>query len=949
MYKAITVLLWLCLMVALCAQSSEPILRINTEMHTAKINRISTDANERYVLTCSNDKSGRLWDASSGNLLRVLRPPIGADDEGMLNACALSPDGRIAALGGWTGWDWDGYCYVYLFNAQSGAMLQRISGFPNVIQDLEFSPDGSYLAVALCGANGVRIYRTADWTLAAKLDGYQDRVTNVAFRPGGGFASVCNDGRLRLYDAAFKLTREQDFDFAQQPYSLTFSPDGKAIAVGFEDSPRVQVLDASSLRLLYEPDISGAESVVGGLDILCFSRDGSKLYAGGQYQVISGNAWKWVVRCWDNAGKGAYSDHPVAGSTIMDIKPRGDSGIIFAGFRPDWGCLQSSGSLSLYASAETNDLGAKDKSHLRVSYSATEVGFTPYGGSPNRFQIAARALTHSQSSAPSSTDRLGDISVSDWDSSYAPRINGEAATFLRQYERCFSTDISASPERIVFGASWNLYCLDYAGKTIWSAPTQAMAAAVNISGDGRTVVAAMNDGTIRWYRMSDGTLLLTLFAHPDGKRWIVYTPGGFYDCAVGSESLIGWHVNNGKDSEAFFYPVAQFRERFYRPDVIARVLDTLDEAEALRLSDSEANRKPTGTSIVGQYPPIIRITSPNSGSGFSGTDITLEYSIANYSGEPLTGLKVLLDGRPADGQKGIAELTKANGSLRVTLPKRDLRVGLIASNKYGASELVEVSLLWQGKEKEAVYKPNLYVLAVGIDSYASKELKLRYSAKDARDFAAVMQAQQGRMYNKVETRLLVDKDAGVDQIRDGFEWILKQTTSKDVAMIFLSGHGISGNFGQFYYLPVNADLNRVLATCLPFSDITNTAERVPGNIVVFVDACHAGLMYDKTRKAPDPVGMANEFTRVTNAAIFMSCSAYQYSLESDEWKNGAFTKALVEGLSGKADTMNKGRVSVTGLLYYIAERVKELTENAQTPVLGNPASFRDFDLGMSGK
>ena len=44
MYKAITVLLWLCLMVALCAQSSEPILRVNTGMHTAMIRRISTDA-----------------------------------------------------------------------------------------------------------------------------------------------------------------------------------------------------------------------------------------------------------------------------------------------------------------------------------------------------------------------------------------------------------------------------------------------------------------------------------------------------------------------------------------------------------------------------------------------------------------------------------------------------------------------------------------------------------------------------------------------------------------------------------------------------------------------------------------------------------------------------------------------------------------------------------------
>ena len=35
----------------------------------------------------------------------------------------------------------------------------------------------------------------------------------------------------------------------------------------------------------------------------------------------------------------------------------------------------------------------------------------------------------------------------------------------------------------------------------------------------------------------------------------------------------------------------------------------------------------------------------------------------------------------------------------------------------------------------------------------------------------------------------------------------------------------------------------------------------------------------------------------------------QYSLESDEWKNGAFTKALVEGMRGKAYLRNTGRIT----------------------------------------
>src|SRR2546421_8726174 len=42
-----------------------------------------------------------------------------------------------------------------------------------------------------------------------------------------------------------------------------------------------------------------------------------------------------------------------------------------------------------------------------------------------------------------------------------------------------------------------------------------------------------------------------------------------------------------------FYSVARFRDRFYRPDVMVRVLDTLDINEALRLADIESGRGAT--------------------------------------------------------------------------------------------------------------------------------------------------------------------------------------------------------------------------------------------------------------------------------------------------------------------------------------------------------------------
>ena len=47
--------------------------------------------------------------------------------------------------------------------------------------------------------------------------------------------------------------------------------------------------------------------------------------------------------------------------------------------------------------------------------------------------------------------------------------------------------------------------------------------------------------------MSDGEEVLALFMHPDGSRWIVWTPQGYYDASLGADDLIGWQINHGYD------------------------------------------------------------------------------------------------------------------------------------------------------------------------------------------------------------------------------------------------------------------------------------------------------------------------------------------------------------------------------------------------------------------
>ena len=142
-----------------------PVLRIDPGEHTAKIGRIASDAAGRWLVSASDDKTARVWEVKDGRLLATLRPPLGAGDEGKLFAVALSPDGGMVALGGWTGYEWDKSHSIFLFDRGSGRLLRRITGLPNVVNHLAFSPDGRTLAASLGDKNGVRLFNVVDGRL----------------------------------------------------------------------------------------------------------------------------------------------------------------------------------------------------------------------------------------------------------------------------------------------------------------------------------------------------------------------------------------------------------------------------------------------------------------------------------------------------------------------------------------------------------------------------------------------------------------------------------------------------------------------------------------------------------------------------------------------------------------------------------------------------------------
>lgn len=98
-------LLWLLAQLPAFAAAPDPapIPRLETGSHTAPIKRIAVDRAGRWLVTAAHDKTARVWDLQTGDLVQVLRPPIGGDArEGKLYAVAISPDGATVAVGGYT-------------------------------------------------------------------------------------------------------------------------------------------------------------------------------------------------------------------------------------------------------------------------------------------------------------------------------------------------------------------------------------------------------------------------------------------------------------------------------------------------------------------------------------------------------------------------------------------------------------------------------------------------------------------------------------------------------------------------------------------------------------------------------------------------------------------------------------------------------------------------------
>jgi hypothetical protein len=306
---------------------------------------------------------------------------------------AIDPAGELIAAGGWTR-GVAGEEKIYLFERATGRMVQRLEGLPTVVNHLTFSPDGRYLAAVL-GGQGLRVFeRAADrdradgWAEIARDEAYGDDSYGAAFAPDGRLATTSLDGQVRLYDAAFALIRTARPEGGDYPFGLAFSPDGQRLAVGFEDSTAVALLDGRDLAALPGPDVDGIDN--GSLSQVACSRDGRVLHAAGRYD----QGGLSPVVSWSEGGLGARRAWPASKDTVMSLLPLADGGLLVAAQDPYLARLDAEGGTIWQHDQPQADYRRQDD-RLAVSADGLVVdfGYRLWGEAPARVDLRALALT----------------------------------------------------------------------------------------------------------------------------------------------------------------------------------------------------------------------------------------------------------------------------------------------------------------------------------------------------------------------------------------------------------------------------------------------------------------------------------------------------------------------------------------------------------------------------
>jgi WD40 repeat protein len=850
-------------------------------------------------VSASSDKTIRVWNPGTGELLRTLS---GHDDS--VWSVAFSPDGgRIVATGGSN----IPSRQVRIWDAASGAEIRILRGHTNGVFTGAWSPDGKRVVTGSADTT-LKIWNAETGALLRTLAGATDQIRSAAMsRDVRRVVAGSEGGFIMIWDGeSGALLR--GLKQGEPVKSVALSPDGRLAAVGIQAAgANLKIWKTESGRELRT--FSGHSDTVFSV---AFSPDGRRLASGSADRTL---------RIWDTATGTQLASLSGHEGPITSLAFSPDGGRVVTG---SWDTTLKVWDVSSPRPGEYRELRGL-QGH---SASVYRVAYSPDG----------RLIL--------STSRDQTLRV--WDAAAGPLLR----TLTGHNSMVQSAAFSPDSRYIVSGSSNN-------DLKIWEAESGRLvrtitgllgsAVSLNYTPDGRRILVGALDGTVRFFDAAEGKEIAQFVGFTDGE-WVSITPDGYYTASAKGDGRI--NVLTGST----VYGIDAYRSTFYRPPVV--------EARLKGLSDPLPAAAAGIQKAASFEPPIVLIRSPESGGSLDAARTELSVLVVDQR-QPIKSLKVLVNGRAVgsddlkslEGSRGLTvvaaglAVTGNQNRVEVRFPlslERGLnRIEVIAANPYSEGRDV-VELTVQGRTGGNPL-PNLWILAIGINRYDDPGIpNLSYAAADAREIIGAFKAQEGKLYRRVESLLIADgsdvaptRDNIIDNL--GF---LQQAGQRDVVMLFIAGHGVNDDGGNFFLLPSNAAFNPDgsirQSRAIPNRDIRSILD-LPGQKLVFIDACHSEGTSGKKTRAVENNGLVRELMDA-GTVIFTSSRGSELSQEAKEYGHGVFTWAIIQGMQGQADLIKDGIITMKELDTYVSETVPRLTKGLQHPTTSTPEGYINFNV-----
>jgi uncharacterized caspase-like protein len=236
---------------------------------------------------------------------------------------------------------------------------------------------------------------------------------------------------------------------------------------------------------------------------------------------------------------------------------------------------------------------------------------------------------------------------------------------------------------------------------------------------------------------------------------------------------------------------------------------------------------------------------------------------------------------------------------------------------------------------------------VGISAYQNRDLRLKFAAKDAGDLAASLRHQQGGLYREVNIHVVPEASATRDTILSEILWLRRQTTQRDLAILFLAGHGVAEDV-EYYFLTVDADPDAPSIRGLPGTELRTQLRQIPGRTVALLDTCYAGALVQGQRTRDLPLDISKLVSELsapeTGVAVYSATTNRQRAAELEALHNGVFTRALLDVLTGVYGQQGPAPIRVNSLATLLGERVLTLSQGKQASTYNALDPIRDIPL-----